>query len=79
LILTTEATNMTTIESTTYDIILFGLLIILLALKKIMSSEAHDSKRITAFLKAVNVTIMPLLLIFTIIIINLTIYIILLG
>lgn len=61
---TTTTTTVTTAQVMTYSIIAVGSLILFLALKEIMSSEAGNRNART-FLKGSNVAIVPLLLVFT--------------
>jgi uncharacterized membrane protein len=60
---TTTTTTVTTTEVMTLSIIAVVSLIVFLALKEILSSEA-EKKSVQSFLKGVNVAIIPLLLVF---------------
>ena len=60
---TTTTTTVTTTEVMTLSIIAVVSLIVFLALKEILSSEA-EKKSVQSFLKGANVAIIPLLLVF---------------
>lgn len=61
---TTTTTTVTTAEVMTYSVIAVVSLIVFLALKEIMSSEAGNRPKIRSFIKGSNVAIIPLLLVF---------------
>ena len=61
---TTTTTTVTTAEVMTYSIIAVVALIVFLALKEILSSEAENKPKVESFMSGVNVAIVPLLLVF---------------
>lgn len=61
---TTTTTTVTTTEVMAYSIIAVVALIIFLALKEILSSEADRHSGIYSFINGSNVAIVPLLLVF---------------
>lgn len=61
---TTTTTTVTTAEVMTYSIIAVVALIVFLALKEILSSEAENKPQVESFMSGVNVAIVPLLLVF---------------
>lgn len=61
---TTTTTTVTTAEVMTYSVIAVVALIVFLALKEILSSEAENRPRVSSFISGTNVAIVPLLLVF---------------
>lgn len=61
--ITTITAAVTTMQAMNYSIIVVLALIILLAVKEILSSRTND-KRVKSFIKGSNVVIIPLLLVF---------------
>jgi len=61
---TTTTTTTTMGEVMAYSVMAVIALIVFLALKEILSSEANSSNKISSFIKGSNVAIVPLLLVF---------------
>ncbi|MGZ4857096.1 MAG: hypothetical protein ACXVZU_01885, partial [Methanobacteriaceae archaeon] len=61
---TSTITTTTTVDIMGYSIIAVVALIVFLALKEIMSSEAHKNTKIARFIQGSNVAILPLLFVF---------------
>ena len=60
----TATTTVTTTQVMAYGIIAVISLILFLALKEILSSEADKSNRMKSFVRGSNIAIVPLLLVF---------------
>jgi len=61
---TTTTTAITMGQVMAYSVMAVIALIVFLALKEILSSEANSSNKISSFIKGSNVAIVPLLLVF---------------
>lgn len=66
--MTATVESLTSASITTYGLIAVLSLIVFLALKEIMRSQAAKNPRIQSFLRGLNIAIIPLLLIFVAII-----------